>query len=174
MVSREVAPEAYHRGKDGGVMNFSRRGLLVAALHTLLVGSIGAKLRWDRTRLPRVWVLAVPYDPATPLRGRYVSLQLAVKVDADEVVDNQRYRLEVRNNVLWAVPDSHGEHNLRHISSPRGPQIVLGKPTAYFIPEHVPDPSQRLDSEELWVEMTVPESGLPRPIRLEVRPVFRQ
>ena len=40
---------------------------------------------------------------------------------------------------------------------------------AYFIPEHVPDPSVRPPGEELWVEVTLPRSGPPRPIRLAVK-----
>jgi len=40
---------------------------------------------------------------------------------------------------------------------------------AYFIPEHVPDPSRRPPGEELWVELTVPRRGPVRPIRLAVK-----
>jgi hypothetical protein len=40
---------------------------------------------------------------------------------------------------------------------------------AYFIPEHVPDPSLRPPGEELWVEVTLPRQGPPRPIRLAVK-----
>jgi hypothetical protein len=39
---------------------------------------------------------------------------------------------------------------------------------AFFIPEHVPDPSVRPPGEELWAEVTIPGSGPPRPIRLGV------
>jgi hypothetical protein len=45
----------------------------------------------------------------------------------------------------------------------------LNTPVAFFIPEHVPDPSQRAQGEELWVELTVPPTGPPRPIQLGVR-----
>jgi len=40
---------------------------------------------------------------------------------------------------------------------------------AYFIPEHVADPSRRAPGEELWAEVTIPRAGAPRPIRLGVR-----
>ena len=40
---------------------------------------------------------------------------------------------------------------------------------AFFIPEHVPDPSVRAPGEELWVEVTLPRKGAPRPIRLGVK-----
>jgi hypothetical protein len=40
---------------------------------------------------------------------------------------------------------------------------------AFFIPEHVPDPSRRPPGEQLWIEATIPKKGIPRPIRLGVR-----
>jgi hypothetical protein len=40
---------------------------------------------------------------------------------------------------------------------------------AFFIPEHVPDPSIRSAGEELWAEVTLPRKGAPRPIRLAVK-----
>ena len=43
------------------------------------------------------------------------------------------------------------------------------EPLAFFIPEHVPDPSNRPAGEELWVEVTVPGKGPVRPIRLGVK-----
>ncbi|MDO8502713.1 MAG: hypothetical protein Q7S20_12800 [Gemmatimonadaceae bacterium] len=46
---------------------------------------------------------------------------------------------------------------------------VLEQPLAYFIPEHVTDPSRRAAREELWVEVTIPRRGAPRPIRLGVK-----
>jgi hypothetical protein len=43
------------------------------------------------------------------------------------------------------------------------------EPIAFFIPEHVPDPSIRAAGEELWAEVTLPRKGAPRPIRLAVK-----
>lgn len=40
---------------------------------------------------------------------------------------------------------------------------------AFFIPEHIPDPSIRAAGEELWAEVTMPRTGAPRPIRLAVK-----
>jgi hypothetical protein len=45
-----------------------------------------------------------------------------------------------------------------------------GEPVVpFFIPEHARDPSRRAPGESLWVEVTLPERGPPRPIRLGVR-----
>ena len=53
---------------------------------------------------------------------------------------------------------------------PRDQWVVrLREPLAYFIPEHVPDPSARPVGEELWVEVTLPRKGPLRPIRLGVK-----
>jgi len=46
---------------------------------------------------------------------------------------------------------------------------ALSEPVAYFLPEHAVDPSRRPQGEELWVEVTVPKKGPPRPIRLAVK-----
>lgn len=45
----------------------------------------------------------------------------------------------------------------------------VARTLACFIPEGVPDPSLRPPGEELWVEVTLPRRGPPRPIRLAVR-----
>jgi len=44
-----------------------------------------------------------------------------------------------------------------------------GQQVDYFIPEHAEDPSHRPQGEELWVEVTVPPKGPPRPIRLGIK-----
>jgi hypothetical protein len=43
------------------------------------------------------------------------------------------------------------------------------RPVAFFIPEHVPDPSVRAAGEELWVEATVPPDAPVRPIRIGIK-----
>lgn len=48
-------------------------------------------------------------------------------------------------------------------------RIALGDSLAFFIPEHVPDPSIRAAGESLWVEVTLPKKGPLRPIRLAVK-----
>ena len=46
---------------------------------------------------------------------------------------------------------------------------ALAAPVAFFIPEHVPDPSRRPAGEELWAEVSLPRKGPARPIRLAVK-----
>jgi hypothetical protein len=54
------------------------KGLAVALLQLVIVGSLAAKFAHDRATCPRVWVRTAYYDPDLPIRGRYASLQLEV------------------------------------------------------------------------------------------------
>lgn len=170
------------------------RGLLVAALHVAIVASLGAKLLVDRATQPRVWARAAPVDPDLPIRGRYVSLLLEAGIGdglsffLPRTVVNPdgstrsvppapvTVALSVRDGQLVAVPASGagagvGASPVSARGSQRGDTTVavLSQPLAYFIPEHVPDPSRRAAGEELWVEVTLPRRGAPRPIRLGVK-----
>lgn len=151
------------------------KGLLIALVQMALVGSIGAKLLADRASLPRVWVATAPVDPDLPIRGRYV--RLFVVVDAQRSApereprdDMFRARLVAQDSRLVAVEDWTGRHWASSAARCSGERCwTLTEPVAYFIPEHVADPSRREPGEALWVEVTVPRKGAPRPIRLGVK-----
>jgi hypothetical protein len=146
-----------------------RKGLIVALIHVALVASLGAKLQMDRATRPRVWARTMPVDPDSPLRGRYVRLRVQIDAEGLPVQDRglQPVRLEVHGQSLGVALDPSGSGGAaRHVSDG---VAVLDQPLAFFIPEHVPDPSIRQPGEELWVEVTVPKSGAPRPIRLGVK-----
>ena len=158
------------------------KGLVIAAVHVGLVASLGAKLLYDRATLPRVWALAAPYDPNLPIRGRYVSLQLVVEPRGTREPKPgpipqppQSVNLRVEGDRLVAEanaprPDyDPSALHLRFIER-RGEKLaVLAEPVAFFITEHIPDPSRRHEGEELWAEVTIPKKGPPRPIRLGVK-----
>jgi hypothetical protein len=149
-----------------------RKGLAVAVLHVALVASVGAKLLVDRATKPRVWARAAPFDPDLPIRGRYVRLRLEAVPASDfnaPLAYDRNVVLSAHDGKLVATPKDSGT-NLARISA-RGDERIalLAIPVAYFIPEHIPDPSIRNPDEELWVEVTVPGDGPPRPIRLGVR-----
>lgn len=158
------------------------KGLAIAAVHVVLVASLGGKLLYDRATRPRVWALAAPYDPNVPIRGRYVSLQLVVEprgireAKPRQVMPApQSVSLLVEGEKLVAVADpfaaGHDPADLRvrFLRLQEQTLAVLDQPVAFFITEHIPDPSRRAPGEELWVEVTVPRKGPPRPIRLGVR-----
>jgi hypothetical protein len=155
-----------------------RRGLVVAAIQLAIVSSLGAKLLYDRATRPRVWAETAPYDPELPIRGRYVSLNVVVDtVGIAREAEPQGWartpvRLAVEGDRLVAHPAAEGvsaDHEIVFLPRAGESVAVLADRVAFFIPEHVEDPSRRADGETLWVEVTLPKQGPPRPIRLGVR-----
>jgi len=158
------------------------KGLVVGLLHLLIVSSLGAKLLYDRETLPRLWVKTVPVDPNLPIRGRYVRLQVEMELRGGHMNPGKtgspgtsqqahlRANLSAENGQLSAAVDErNGSVFIIVRSDDEGTVTRLSEPLAFFIPEHVADPSRRSADEELWVEVTVPKTGPPRPIRLGVR-----
>jgi GDYXXLXY protein len=160
--------------------------LLVAALHVGIVASLGGKLLYDRTHYPRVWTRVHPVDPQEPFRGRYVQLRAEVGASgfdpSDETSAPQFLKLAVEHDSLVVLPSSraHGielQSDWQNADTTadgrpaliRRRPLTLADPLAFFIPERVADPSIRKADEELWVEVTVPPNGRPRPIRLGTR-----
>jgi hypothetical protein len=70
---------------------------------------------------------------------------------------------------LEGVLADDGPLRVRLDSTATGLVASLDDPVAFFIPEHIPDPSIRPTGEELWAEVTIPRRGPPRPIRLAIR-----
>ena len=145
-------------------MRSVHRGIAVGVLQCLMVLSVAGKYAWDRERLPHAWAQAAPVDPNLPIRGRYISMRLYVEC-ASCATQFATARLSVAGDRLLATPDPAGAAHI----TPGNTQWLLAEPVAYFIPEHVPDPSRRPAGEELWVEVSVPAKGAPRPIRLGVK-----
>jgi hypothetical protein len=152
------------------------KGLLVGVLHVAIAASVGAKFLADRSSYPRLWVETAPYDPDLPIRGRYVRIQLLVDADREAAravsgreTDLYRARLELRGDRLVAVQDEDGGHWVREGRCGNRRCWLLAAPLAYFIPEHVADPSRQPAGAALWAEVTLPPTGAPRPIRLGVK-----
>jgi hypothetical protein len=168
-------------------MSRVRAGIVIAIVHVLLVCSLGAKLIYDRHRYPRIWAKTRPYDPDLPIRGRYLSLQLEVEAEGFSLTPNEQkelsdttrrrrrwdnvYRsakLELRGNRLVAVPyEGPGSRHI-WIDSNDLSKATWSDPILYFIPEHAEDPSRQPAGSSLWVEVTMPKKGPPRPIQLAV------
>jgi hypothetical protein len=165
-------------------MNASRKGIILAALQLALVASLGAKYAIDRARFPRVWVQTAAYDPDLPIRGRYLSVRL--RIDADRVYagsqlpqgnafnfwsDQRDVTLGAEGGhlVAYPAPLPTGLRVTRWKTRNGDVQAALSEPVDYFLPEHAIDPARRQPGEELWIEVTVPAKGPPRPIRLAVK-----
>lgn len=150
------------------------KSLIVAGLHVAIVASLGAKLLVDRTVRPRVWARAAPVDPNLPIRGRYVRLRLEAVpgngLEHQPAGASISVELEQREGTLVATAAAPGSRLTARLGDRGGARVaVIDQTLAFFIPEHVADPSQRPAGEELWVEVTVPRAGAPRPIRLGVK-----
>lgn len=159
------------------------KSLVIAVVHVGIVASLGAKLLYDRSTQPRVWALAAPYDPNLPIRGRYVRMQLVVEPRGitepmpesamQQSPKSVTLRVEADRLVAEPNPQERGyDPSALHVQfiQRRGEKLsVLAQPVAFFVPEHIPDPSIRKPDEQLWVEVTIPKKGPPRPIRLGVK-----
>jgi len=154
-----------------------QKGLILAGAQLALVASLAAKYAIDRARLPRVWVQTVAYDPNLPIRGRYLSVQLRVSPEDvhgshwNSSGEMRDVTLNVRDGHLVANPADHPTdlHVNRRIINRGEPVTALMEPVAFFLPEHAMDPSVRRAGEELWMEVTVPKTGPPRPIQLAIK-----
>jgi hypothetical protein len=150
------------------------RSLTVLAVQLALVLAVAGKLAWDRATLPRVWARVIPVDPDDPLRGRYVRLWVEAADRRTASVQESSGRVEfVVEGGRLSIRDAGGWRGfaLRDPPPPSARGVVVAEPMAFFIPEHALDPSRPDSAHELWVEVTVPPQSLPRPIRLELRPV---
>ena len=159
------------------------KGLILAGIQLAIVASLGAKLALDRARLPRVWAKARSYDPDLPIRGRYLSLQLAVEIEpgGEDGVKIPRPESKVPcgsasgnllaiNGQLAATPAEYGRGVLLTTClAPNSAEVWLIEPVLFFLPEHAENPMQAARGGELWAEVTVPKKGPPRPIRLAVK-----
>jgi hypothetical protein len=145
-------------------MSRSAKGLLLAVVQVALVLSVAGKYFADGTSLPRAWARVAPYDPNLPVRGRYIRLQ--VEVEARGIGSLMTVRLSAEDGKLVATAAGAAGLRVRRLA---GNRVALAEPVAFFIPEHLSDPSRRAPGEELWVEVSVPKRGPPRPIRLGVK-----
>lgn len=161
------------------------RALALAALQVALIGAVAGTLYYDRATLPRAWMESAGFDPDLPIRGRYVALNLLPSSTAGArwpATDGAYVcgRLEVREAAVVAVADEPTAAGVRGGGSPcfmrRGgdgaattARWQLVQPVAFFLPEHVRDPTRDVRPGELWVEVTVPRDGAPRPIRLGLK-----
>lgn len=94
-------------------------------------------------------------------------------VNAPEAVWFQA-KLAVRHNRLTAirVPDFETTTGTQTVSAPPGTscdQMRLTEPVDFYIPENATDPSWVKPGQELWIEVTVPPKGPPRPLQLALK-----
>ena len=171
-------------------MKVSKTSLVLLLIQLALVSSVAAKYLYQRWSCPRVWTRAEINDPQLPMRGRYLSLHLTVdacgntyrsadhynnpQTEPFEILDSFPVTLSVKNNRLVAtqIPDP-GLGNLTPlVIVQRGAPcdaLRLWQPVNFYIAEHAAIPTLIQPNQELWVEVTVPPQGSPRPIQLALK-----
>ena len=175
-------------------LGMSSKGRAVALLlvQAALVLTIAGKYLYERKVCPRVWVRAAQYDPNMPLRGRYLALQLAV--DACALPRDEAHQLGgfarpgvpgeasawqwkvkplVRDGKLVVVPAGYDEgpeltEDVTLLAHRPCDRASLSEVVEYFIADTTKSPFPPKQGEELWVEVTLPPMGPPRPIQLAV------
>ena len=171
-------------------MNRNQRAVVLLVVQAALVLSIAGKYLYERKTCPRVWVRAAQYDPNAPMRGRYLALQLAVDacglprdtahqlggfarpgVPGDATSWQWRVKPLVQNGKLVVVPASYDEtpeltEDVTLIAHRPCDRAALSEAVEYFIADTAKGLPVLKKGEELWVEVTVPPLGPPRPIQL--------
>jgi hypothetical protein len=83
-------------------------------------------------------------------------------------------KLAVKDNKLIAirVPESDTSTGTQTIAGGPGvscDQMSLSTPVDFYIPEHATDPARLQHGQELWIEVTIPPKGPPRPLQLALK-----
>ncbi|MEB3165960.1 MAG: hypothetical protein VKO65_04745 [Cyanobacteriota bacterium] len=178
-ISPTPSPTGTGPGRTGWFSPGSRRaGLLLAAVQCGLLLAIGGQMLLERALRPRGWARVEPVDPNLPIRGRYIRLQLSAPAPSLDEDSHGPIRLVVRGDRVEAIAASDDPRGASTAltawlrSEAGGTLAVLDQRLAFFLPPDVPDPSARAarGAERLWVEVTLPSEGLPRPIRLGTDP----
>jgi hypothetical protein len=175
--------------------------LLLLAIQLAIVLSIAGKYLYERWTSPRVWTRTVAYDPALPMRGRHLSVQLivdgcqstlpsaeqaAMPRDMNGLPTGKTYsiraaqpvqfaaRLKVDGDKLLAIriPEAENQAGGQMVSAWPGSactDLRLSAPEDFYIAEHAANPAPVHAGQELWVEVTVPPTGPPRPIQLALK-----
>lgn len=82
--------------------------------------------------------------------------------------------LAVKDNKLIVIraPESESTTATQTVgASPGVPcdQMRLSEPVDFYIAEHATDPTRLQHGQELWIEVTVPPKGPPRPLQLALK-----
>jgi hypothetical protein len=182
-----------------GKVTISAASMALLIVQLAIISSIAATYLYERWTCPRVWSRALAFDPQLPMRGRYLSLQLIVDGCQSTLPSAKaatfprdingaavrgpyglrasaifRANLKVENNRLVAigiVGNEGREAGQEIVAWPNSPcdQMRLGKPVDLYIPRRAADSSWVKPGQELWVEVTVPAKGPPRPTQLALK-----
>lgn len=163
-------------------MKAIRSGIILLLVQLGLVLTVAGRYLYERQTRPRVWTRATHYDPDLPMRGRYLAMQLLL--DACGLPRNAAIRPYVPGPSIWqwnvslraaggklspVADKSLSPRNAGTLTLAEGKpcdQATLSTQLLFFIPERARLPLPLKEGQDLWVEVTVPSSGAPRPIQI--------
>jgi hypothetical protein len=176
-------------------MNPRRKAAWLIVVQCVVICTVAGKYWYERATLPRIWVRAAQVDPDSLVRGRYLMLDPlinACKLPRNEGnhAEEEEWDYSVhpprhipgRTWEWWVTTQAvNGQLAVKDVAPSRykakGLSLLLreGKPCdraqlqadlALYVPEKavITWPSQ--NEGDVWVEVTVPKAGLPRPIQL--------
>ena len=181
---------------------FSAASLALLIVQLAFVSAAALTYTWQRHTYPRVWTRAYGFDPQLPLRGRYLSLQVAVdgchstlpsskqalfardyagavkpgpySLRPANSVEIFNARLLVENNTLQAVYIQNEEQRSlgQTVFAQPGKsctEMRLRDPVDFFIADNAPNLFPLKPDQELWIELTIPPQGPPRPLQLALK-----
>jgi len=180
-------------------MKISKTSVALLVIQLAIVSSVAAKYLYQRWTCPHVWTRTVAIDPELPMRGRYLSLRLIVDgcqstlpsakaaqfprdINGAAIMGPYMLRasaifhadLKVENNRLLAfrIPDDENGTLGQEVSVWPGAAcdaMRLDTPVDFYLAEHAQSPLPLKPGQELWIEVTVPPKGPPRPTQLAVK-----
>lgn len=173
-------------------MTARTRSVLLVAVQVLLVLSLAANYVYERRVYPRVWVRSTQMAGTLTLRGRYVGMQLLVDVCAFPRIAapgapgfTPGFQPSAPGAWQWTVkamardgrlvveqaPDKTRPGETRQVWLQQGQPCERARlldEENLFVGDRTRLPLTLKKSEELWVEVTVPPSGPPRPVQISV------
>ncbi len=174
-------------------MKLDRRALILLLIQLAIVSTIAAKYLYQRNTCPRVWTRAVAWDPELVLRGRYISAQLHIDLCGVTLPKRTVFPNQYPNGVVFFQSEQGSGPSLwAHIAAQNGHLVVAGlasrrdesiqdvqlrnnqdcsnaflsEPVNFYLPAGAKSPFPLAKGSELWVEVTVPPKGPPRPLNL--------
>jgi len=179
-------------------MKFSRVAITVLVIQLVIVSSIAAKYLYQRWTCPRAWTRAVADDPELVMRGRYISAQIHVDACGVSFPEQARFgssrpgdvtlfekhgvglpylnaRLVAKNGrlaVASLVDDERSDSRNQRIEIRNGSacrDAFLQQSIDFYLSETAKSPFPLAKGQQLWVEVTVPPKGPPRPLGLALK-----
>lgn len=139
----------------------SNASLALLLIQLALVSTVAAKYEYQRWRCPRVWTRAFGYDPALPLRGHYLALEMRVDGCASTLPSAAQARFQRDINGA-AIP---GPYSIRGVPSVRfSADLKVDHNRLQAI--RIPDTGQQQSGQTVnaWPGKSCDEMTLARPV----------